>query len=490
MKIDKVLYRSAFLFFFLFLYICSCGKNDPVSSNNGNHIVPMDVLQTVEFLSSHELNGRRPGSSGYNLAADFVAEKFEEFGLTEAGDNGYKQKFNVEYNNIYGEGQFNIVENESVTKYFSLGDDFLFNTWTGSSDITAQLAFVGYGMSEPENGFDEYADIDVNGKVVLAFRQSPPWSPSQGSWVNRNQLAKAKVAADHGALGIIYVNKPTDPFWIFGLLYKGDGEINENLPILFIENTAAQELLSGYSSTIYDLQLLIDQNRDPASVLLDKTVQIKVNSDYNASAETSNIVGILEGDDADLKDEYILIGAHLDHLGSQGDSIFFPGANDNASGTAVLLKLAEKLALEEARPKRSIIFTVFSSEELGIIGAEYFKSNLQINLDDIKMMINLDCVGFGEEIYIYGKDSFPTLHEEVITLDNLENNIMNTYSEPIPSGTDAYPFFVSGIPVLYFEAVNTFEYTHTVKDTPDTLNKEMMEKLADLLFEFVRLKAN
>jgi hypothetical protein len=444
----------------------------------------------VEFLSSHELNGRKPGSSGYNLAAEFFAGKFEEFGLAEAGDNGYKQKFNVEYNNIYGECQFNIVENGSVTRYFSAGDDFLFNTWTGSGDITAQLAFVGYGMSEPENGFDEYTDIDVNGKVVLAFRQSPPWSPSGGSWINRSAISKADVAADHGALGILYVNKPTNPYKIFGLLYKGDGELNENFPVLNIEYTAAQELFSGFSNTIYDLQLQIDQSRNPASILLDKTVQIKVNADYIANAETSNIIGILEGSDANLKDEYILIGAHLDHLGAQGDDTFFPGANDNASGAAVLLKLAEKLVLEEARPKRSVIFAVFSAEEMGVIGAEYFKSHLQIGTGDIKLMINLDCVGYGEQIYIYGKDSFPTLHEEVITLDRLETNIMNTYSEPIPSGTDAYPFFESGIPVLYFESVNTFEHTHTVKDTPDTLNKDMMEKLADLLFEYVKLKAD
>ena len=476
------LFRIVFLLYFLPL--CQSGSQGP--DNNSSIFPDINLKKTIEYLSSPELKGRLPGTEGYNLAAQYMADKFEAL-LLRAGNQGYFQNFEVEYNNIYGPCKFNLIENGTIKKTFKLGEEYIFKAYTGSGHVTGPVVFAGYGLSQPEIGYDDYAGIDVNGKIVICFTSRPGWNVSGQSWANTSTGAKAKVAAAHGAVGIIYVNKPSFPFKIFGVNYR-DRSItyDPDFPQVYIELSSAEELFYTSGKTLTELQENIDQSRKPVSTELDYSVEIEVHSEYNRRGETKNVIAILDGKDSVLKDEYILIGAHLDHLGPQGDEVYFPGANDNASGSAVLLKTVELLKKDNYKPKRTIVFVLFSAEESGVFGAEYYVNNPPFPLEKIRCMINLDCVGYGDELRIYGRSQFPEMWSLVDNLDKNSTNILVDQSPDIPSGTDAYPFFQHNIPIVYFEATNTFDYTHTPADRPETLNLPLMEKTTRLLVSTIK----
>ena len=315
---------------------CSPESKAPVDPNLPNDADPnpisVDLISLVEYLSSPELQGRLPGSEGYNKAAQFMADQFLRLGLVPGGEDGYFQHFNVECNEINGPCHFNLIRNGSIEKEFDLGEDYVYLSFTGSGHITAPVAFVGYGLSQPESGYDDYGDIDVEGKIVVAFFSRPSWEINGQRLPYKSREAKAIIAADHGALGILFVMRPSASRPIYSILWHDPTvEYDVNFPQLFIEQDVAADLFRSSPYTLADLQQTIDRDRTPFSVDLGSSIEIEVHADYQDQRETKNVIAVLEGSDEELADEYVVIGAHLDHLGHYGDEVFFAGANDNAS---------------------------------------------------------------------------------------------------------------------------------------------------------------
>ncbi len=438
-----------------------------------------DLIKNVRILSSADFDGRLPGSEGYNKAAKFAADNFYELGLKFAGDEQYFQYLNVEYNKIDTPVVFKtIVEGKTVD--YKLGKDFVLRGFTGSNNFTLPVVFCGYGISRPDLHYDDYEGINVKNKIVMVFKQNPKWKNDDKDWGTNYPREKSIVAKNHGAKGILFLSLPNDekPQPLIGSVMHGEGEQPIDFPQLHISLEAANTLLSKTGFTISDCQTKIDEKKKPLSMNLTTKAQIEVHASYEKNVRTMNVVAMINGKDEKLQEEYVIIGAHLDHVGSQA-GLLFPGANDNASGSAAVLEIAEAFVKGGIEPKRSIIFVLFASEEQGLNGAKHFVESWKKGYDKIAAMINLDCIGYGDSIQVGNGKSAPNLWEIANQIDETSFNSMvdRTWNG---GGADATPFHDKGIPCLYFVTTNSYDHLHLPSDTFDTLNPVLFEKVVKL----------
>jgi hypothetical protein len=440
-----------------------------------------DLMNTVKLLSSTEFDGRLSGSEGYNKAANFVAEKFEQLGLKPSGDNGFLQYLEVEYNKIDTPVVFQLVAGSKKYPYIH-GSDYVLRGFTGAEDLTLPVAFCGYGISRPDLGFDDYENINVKNKIVIVFKLNPSWKIEDKPWGKDSPREKSRVAYEHGARGILFISLPNDkkPQPLVGSVMHGEGEQLGDFPQLHISPEAANDFLSRTGFSISQCQQRIDDRQKPFSMLLRTKAEIKVNAKYEKNVRTMNVVGIIEGSDPELKKTFLVIGAHLDHVGSQA-GLIFPGANDNASGSAAVLELAEAFQLNQPRPKHSIMFVLFASEEQGLYGAKHFVESWKQGYDKITAMLNLDCIGYGDSIQVGNGKSSPAPWEIARKIDKQNSSVMvqDTWSG---GGADATPFHEKGIPCLYFVSKYSYDYLHLPSDTPETLNQDLFEKIVKLAY--------
>ncbi len=438
-----------------------------------------DLIKNVGILSSPGFDGRLPGGEGYNKAANFVANKFSELGLKPAGDEKYFQYFNIEYNKIDSPAVFKTIVVSDTTTY-QLGKDFVLRGFTGSNSFSLPVVFCGYGISRPDLNYDDYTGINVKNKIVMVFKQNPKWKINDKDWGTNYPREKSIVAKKHGAKGILFVSLPNDkePQPLIGSVLHGDGEQPIDFPQLQISIKAADNLLSRTGLTLSDFQTKIDEKEKPLSTVLMTKAVIEVKADYTKDAKTMNVVGIIEGSDPKLKNEYVVIGAHLDHVGSQA-GLLFPGANDNASGSAAVLEIAKAFVKGGLKPKRSVIFVLFAGEEQGLFGAKHFVDSWKKGYDKITAMLNLDCVGYGDSIQVGNGKSAPKLWDIANQIDetSFRSMVERTWSS---GGADAAPFHEKGIPCLYFATTNSYEYLHLPTDKVETLNPALYEKLVKL----------
>jgi len=446
-----------------------------------NFIDTASLMQSVRFLSTDSLLGRLPGSIGYNIAANWAASKLTE--LKPFGNSGYFQEFNIEYNEIKGPISFVVIENNQKKHDFILGEDFVCRGFTGSGKVYAPIVFCGYGLSLPAFGYDDYASVNVKGKIVLIFKQNPSWQITGIDWPELSIRSKSRTAFEHGAIAVLFVPLPNthNPQKPIGSMMDGGGENLSNIPQLQISVQSADIILNDQKSSLSSLQKQIDSTEVPNSIELTNTAFIEVHADYYKEKPTMNVIALLEGSDPILKNEYFIIGAHLDHVGSQAGKIIFPGANDNASGSAALLQISLAYIKGKLKPKRSIIFALFACEEHHLDGSKYLAEHLNIPTEKITAMLNLDCIAFGDSIQIGGGKSAPLLYHISHQLDSSYTKML-TSKTWYGGGADAQPFFDKGIPTLYFASLNSYTHLHLLTDKPETLNKLLFQKITQLAF--------
>ena len=443
-----------------------------------------ELYRTIQFLASKEIAGRVAGSEGYNKAADFIAAELSKLNLKPAGDDKYFQKLKIEYNEILAPEHFSVIKN-GITIPYELGPDYAYRGFTGAGKLTAPVVFCGYGIDQPEFGYNDYANIDVKDKVVMVFRYNPIWKVKP--FVNGNPREKAIVAAKHGAIGILFVSFPNDPDpqKPIGSVINGKGEQMLNFPEIHIALNVASDLFEGTGHTLKELQFLIDSTKKPFSLSLNNKVDLEVHTQYQKEREVVNVIGILEGSDPVLKDSFLVLGAHLDHVGSQAGKIYFPGANDNASGDAALLQIARTFVRSKDKPKYSVAFVFFAGEEQGLNGSKYFISHLPAPIQNVKYMFNFDCVGFGDSMQVDGGKSFPDLWNIVKQID-AKNDRLLVLESGVGGGADADPFFQKGIKTLYFVSTNSYKHLHQLTDTSETINKDLLAAITKLGYKTAR----
>ncbi len=317
----------------------------------------------------------------------------------------------------------------------------------------------------------------------MVFKNQPGWKIGDTPFTNTYPREKSKIAADHGALGILFLSMPNDlePQQPIGSVLHGSGDQNENFPQLHISLETADEILVPSGYTLKQLQTTIDSLKQPHSCISGSTVHITATAEYSMAVPVDNIVGFMEGSDPILKNEYIVIGAHLDHVGSQAGEVLFPGANDNASGSSAVMEIASAIVKNNIKPLRSVIFVLFACEEQGLNGSKFFVQNSPVPLDKITAMFNLDCIGVGDSIQIGNGKSAPQLWALIKDINNKNFNLM-TEATWSGGGADAQAFHDAGIPSAYFVSKYSYKYLHLPGDTVETLNGRLYESITRLAF--------
>ena len=366
---------------------------------------PARLVGWVRDLSDPAMDGRAAGTPGADRAAAYLVAEFRRLGLRPAGDaGGYLQRFDVLTGVRLAAGAtIDVTAPGAAPRAFTGGSNFLPFTFSEDGDVTSDAAFAGYGITAPPLGYDDYAGLDVRGKVVLVMTGEPRETDPQGPFRPAEHFHYTELrhkvlnARERGAAAVVVVENPgrgdrlaalrgTTPSW--------------GIVAISARREVADALLIPAGLDLAGLRAQIDRTGAPVSRAL-PGVRARIRSALlRDRGTTANVVGILPGTDPALAAEAVVIGAHYDHLGrgspfslapERGDAIH-PGADDNASGTAALLGLAETLTRSGA-PRRSVVVVAFSGEELGLLGSTHYVGQPAIPLDRTVAMVNLDMRG-------------------------------------------------------------------------------------------------
>ncbi|MGE0076495.1 MAG: M20/M25/M40 family metallo-hydrolase [Bacteroidales bacterium] len=451
------------------------------SSSDLQSIKYEDILQTIGYLSSAKFKGRLPGTAEYDQAARYVATRLKSAGVKPINQPSMLQYFNDEVNIIKDAQLLLLNEGTKSFQIFKLGEDFVCRGFSGSGNIKAEVVFAGFGIRTDE--YNDYRSIDVKGKIVLVYKSAPPWDPTTGSWGDTSPRAKARIAKELGAKAIIFMADPKifPSTMIYGSIACGEGPHLPDFPMIQIGSSVTDSIFAKLSMKPMEYYEQIVKDKAPHSTETEQLLMININADYTPEKQTANVVGFIEGTDSKLKSEFIILGAHLDHVGYQTENVLFPGANDNASGVASLISIADALHKSGVKLKRSVIFVAFSSEESGLKGSKYFVNNSPVDLSKAVAMMNFDCVGQGDSININGKLSFPKLWKKAKKIDKKHIKLLSNRSFG-GGGGDATAFYNANIPTLYFSATNGYKFIHQTTDKAETINNQLVEKITKLGF--------
>jgi hypothetical protein len=508
--------------FILVMFALSAGAQSPQTGIVA--IREADLREEVSYLASRELKGRGDGSPELRIAAEHIAEAFRKNGVKPAGDAGsYFQNFEM-FTARFGSPPELRVD-RSVLR---LGSDYVPHYLSAKADVEAPLVFIGYGVSAPHLKFDELAGLNLRGKVAVVIDRNPFAEDFDHSF-NRvdpgdypSVLTKARNASRIGAVGLVVIQNPelsnydlSNTASAFRPDYpRKDAPMgnmadpqNPTIPVVIVSESAGRAIVPG----LRDLQRRIDTTLQPQVVDLGKRAALKLDI-QRVPFRTQNVVGIIEGSEPRLRGEVVVVGAHYDHDGEH-DGQIWPGADDNASGTAGVIALARAFGNGSKPPARSILLCAFSGEEKGEIGSQHYVDHPVIPLERTVAMLQMDMIGRNEE---HGANRFLRLDRETSAQNaNSVNIIGSTFSpdlrrtmetangqialelkfryddtpENLIRRSDQWPFLQKRIPSLFVHTGEHPDY-HRPSDTADKINYPKMEKIVKLVYRAVEALAN
>ncbi|MCX6281037.1 MAG: M20/M25/M40 family metallo-hydrolase [Bacteroidetes bacterium] len=469
------------------IYAVLVGITLPGFAQKGG-VTARDLKDYVYFLASDSLKGRKPGTPEMNVAAKYILEHFKAAGLKPMADNGF-QYFDIVTDVTLG------TENKiSLDGYdASFRKEFIPLAYSSSGEVKADVVFAGYGFDLDLDSlkWSDYSGIDVKGKWVMVFRADPELDKTDSKFIPFSDArSKVLTAKDKGAAGVLLVTpRGLDKDDKLMAVVVENNEVTSGIPVINIKHELADRILAAKGFSADSLERLINAKQKPHSFETGTLVNGKVDV-VQKHAKTANVVALLEGSDPVLKDEYLVIGGHYDHLGFGGPgsgsrvpdtNAIHNGADDNASGTAMVMELAKALGPQKTKLKRSILFIAFSGEEMGLLGSKYFVNNPVADLKKIKAMFNFDMVGrFDKEknsISISGTgtsaegDSILRVFEKGLTF-------MVTHSPDGYGPSDHASFYSSNIPVFFFTTGVHMDY-HTPADDAGKLDYNAEKKICD-----------
>lgn len=448
-----------------------------------------EIEAHIRYLASEELKGRYPGTTEDSLLLEYIATEMDRAGLILHEKTGL-QRFEIITEITMGpDNSFTWNDGSLVPS-----EDYTPVSFSAGGEARAEIVFAGFGfrIQEEDLRWDDYAGLDVRERWVMILRGVPVSPEGSSPYLNYSEdRAKALLAADLGAAGVILVSGPGhDPQDSLDELKGKQHPVP--VPVVQLRRSAADGLLAaaGHDS-IMTLEAILAEKAGPASFTTGITAWISVDLQPR-KVQTANVMGFLKGSDPVLRREYVVIGAHHDHLGmgGPGSSSRRPdttgvhyGADDNASGVAAVLEISEDLVARS--PSRSILFTTFGAEEQGLVGSRYLAENAPFDLSSVQAMINLDMVGRlnGERrLQVGGIGTSPGLRALLDSV-NLAYGLNLKYSSEGYGPSDHAAFYSRDIPVLFFSTGAHTDY-HTPADHPGSINlegaREVMLFVADV----------
>jgi hypothetical protein len=506
------------------LLVAALDAQTPAIAPHNDSIRQEDLRADLFLLASDEMQGRLTGTRENRLAAQWIRARFERLGLPPAGADGtYLHQFNLAWATL-GEGnrmQASLQDGATVTT--KSGQDFYPHRFSASGRVRAPLVFAGFGIDDPKLGYDDYRGPDVKGRIVLVIDHEPgerdPQSPFDGLVTAESAvpIRKALAAQRKGAVGILFAsdvhNHPgpanfeaaAQGYWPEATPRIRSWTLASwmeqvRIPAAQISPALARTLLGSTKRSIEDLSRASETRSGSAPVAVPGVeVEIETAVDRHVTPDV-NVLARIEGADPKLKDEWIIVSAHFDHNGADGNQVF-SGADDNGSGTVGLLEIAEAYALGAAggqRPRRSILFAAWNSEERGLLGAWEFADRPLVPRDRVVAVLNMDMIGRNEEVEVGGGTRFRGLEVQTAESNNNAVNILGYSRTPELSAeverankaygltlrmrydnnasnllrrSDQWPFLQHGVPALWFHTGLHPDY-HTVYDRPEKINYE------------------
>lgn len=451
----------------------------PAQSTSDPVFTPAAMRAHVEFLADDLLKGRDTGSEGHEIAARYVASQFDGLGLKPAGDqDGWLQRITFQKTQFGKTPATLTVTGAGGAKSFTHAGDVIvgINAAEPHLDVTAPLVFVGYGLENKRLGLDDYAGLDVKGKIVVTLSGYPKGLPSEeGAHLS---ATKGKVAEAHGAIGMLslgtiqsmkarpwtrmvqFADEP-DFTWVSpeGVPFNAAPGLRASAAL---NDPAAEAVFAGAPATIAAIRKTADKaGGKPKGFALKTSVTIKADT-VSERVTSPNVVAILPGSDPKLKDEYVVLSAHLDHIGvspaKPGDPAdkdrINNGALDNGAGIATMLEVARAMAQSRDKPRRSIIFLASTAEEKGLLGADYFARHPAVPVKQIVGNVDLDMplllypftdlIAFGADHSTLG----PIVAKAVAPMG------VKLSPDPMPQETifvrsDHYMFVKQGVPAVF-----------------------------------------
>jgi Zn-dependent M28 family amino/carboxypeptidase len=463
------------------------------ASTSSQQADPARYLNDIKALAAPDMEGRGAGTKGLVRAQRLIEKRYKELGIPGAGVKGYVQPFTVITGaRLKADNSFTIETGHDSRNEITINSDFVPYSFSASGQVSAPPVFVGYGVTADEFHYDDYAGVDAKDKVVVVLRYEPTAfaqkNGNHGLTQHSQLITKAINARNHGAKAVVVLN---------GKL--GDGEEDlltrfgsvsgpENVGIVTVQakNTVAESWFQSAGKSLKDVQDQINSSAKPASFAFPDIIRLSLHIDVETTRATvDNVLAWMPGQ----TDEYVIIGAHYDHLGRGNfDSLapsqigqVHPGADDNASGTAGVLEVARLLAPQRGQLKRSILFMDFAGEELGLLGSAAWVLNPTRPLAKAAAMINMDMIGRikDDQVYIGGVGTGSTF-KAVLEQAQKDAPFKIEYSASGYSSSDHTSFVTKRIPSLFFFSGLHSDY-HKPSDTWDKINAPSAARLLDMV---------
>ena len=495
-------------------------------------ITESSLSDDLYFLASPEMRGRLVGSPEIATASEWIADRFGTLGLEPAGDDGsYYQDFDLAWFSL---DTPNFLRVTGAGGARQPGDGWTPTNFSASTSAAGPVAFAGFGIVEPRLNYDDYRDQDVRGKFVLVLEREPgvtdPSSPFDGVVTAEASRTwrKALFAQERGAIGILFVrdvhNRPEIEDWQQAHASSWPEEPRRverfllgawvediTIPAAQISVELAEVLVSGSGSTLEELSMASEESGEGLGIIALPGAEASLTVNVERHTITGrNVLAMVEGSDPDLRDEVVIIGAHHDHDGTDGETIF-PGADDDGSGTVGVMGVAGAYAraIEAGeRPRRSVIFAVWDAEERGLLGAWYYTLRPLFPLQSTVAKLNLDMIGRHQEVPEDGAGRFRGLEVQSAESNSNATNILGYSRTPDLAGqieaantfglelkmrydnnesnllrrSDHWPFLQNGVPAVWFHTGLHPDY-HRAGDTPDRIEYEKMTRIVRLVHQ-------
>ena len=491
---------SCAAFLCLLLPFPLCGQNSSaraIIDSATKTIRPEQIRAHIRFLADSLLQGRAPGTRGYDIAARYVATQLEGMGLQPGVAGSWYQPVPLQKAMTDEAASSLTVTVDGKEQKLIDAKDYILSTWFASlagkdgsrpeSDVSAPLVFVGFGVTAPDQKYDDYSGVDAQGKIVVWISGAPSTFHSSQRAYHSDEIVKEKNALAHGAVGVLEISLPEDwkryPWeWWVPQVQMGEmrwldksGVPHNFFPGLrgfaLLSEQCAPRLFAGASHTLGEVFASARASK-PQSFTLPGTAHIHTVA-VQSEVHSMNIVAELPGSDPKLSGEYVVYTAHVDHLGVcpavEGDNVCH-GALDNASGVATLLEIARAYSRLPGTPRRSLLFVFVTGEELGLLGSDYFANYPTVPRKAIVANVNMD--GAPGEFYAM-KDIVPlgsehsTLSDDVVAAGKLLGYEVGP--DPMPEEnnfirSDQYSFVLQGVP-----AVDVTDGVHAMDSSIDGL---------------------
>jgi Peptidase family M28/PA domain len=447
-----------------------------------------EMMSWLKTLCSPEFNGRLTGTPEYIKSAEWVAGKLKEWGIKPAGDNNdYYQWFNFPYTTLIDNGSLSInlpqQDGSFIKKGYNYPEDYYPGMNSGSGEITAEVVFVGYGVTAPELNYDDYKGIDVKGKIVLMNRDVPysdPRNPEYKKWVGYcYHQYKLENAVKHGAAGLLYID---------GAMANPNISYDPSIIVCGIGEQPLNDIFAGLKTTNNEILEKIKKTFSPDSFNTGKSFTIKANTVRHNDGKACNVIGMIEGTDPELKKEVIIAGGHLDAVGNAGKVV--NGALDNGSGVIDIMAAAKAMAQSGIEIKRSVIFIFLGGEESGLIGSQLYVKKPVFAKDKTITYINLDMAGNGTGLEVSAGSPYQELLKYFVNANTQYIHRPMETSAPVPGSyygrprSDGVVFSMAGYRTMDIGTTGWYKkvYYHLPGDDPDAVTIDIMEDISKMIY--------